>query len=222
MSPADLRRLVKIGEGSHLEFKRRVSSPARIAREAVALANTWGGTILIGVDDDGSITGVKDTEEELFDLRRAFANHCTPELPLVHEIVPISRKRDVIVATVKESQQKPHSHLEDQNEAEGDILVRVNEHTVVASPERIALMKHERSAEGVRFEFGDKELLLLRYLETYDAVGVNEFARMAHIPRTEASATLIVLTRAGVTQLISGEKGDMFVLNHQKNEATAI
>jgi predicted HTH transcriptional regulator len=103
MSPADLKRLVQIGEGYHLEFKRRVSSPQRIAREAVAFANTWGGTILVGVDDDGSVLGVKDTEEELFDLRKAFKEYCAPEVTFNLRTVSISRKRDVIVTDIEES-----------------------------------------------------------------------------------------------------------------------
>ena len=72
MNPADLKRLVRIGEGYHLEFKRKVSSPIRIAREAIALANTWGGSILIGVDDDGSIVGVKDAEASRQILKSTF------------------------------------------------------------------------------------------------------------------------------------------------------
>ena len=38
-------------EGKDLEFKRDLSSPARVLRTVVAFANTTGGTILIGVED---------------------------------------------------------------------------------------------------------------------------------------------------------------------------
>lgn len=54
-----LRRLVMEGEGQHLEFKRKVSHPEKIVREMIAFANSEGGTILIGVDDDGLLAGVK-------------------------------------------------------------------------------------------------------------------------------------------------------------------
>lgn len=221
MSPADLRRLVKIGEGYHLEFKRRVSSPVRIAREAIALANTWGGTILVGVNDDGSIPGLKDTEEELFDLRRAFDDHCRPPIPFSHEVVPISEKRDVIAATVHESRKKPHALAAIDSGSSPEVFVRVHEQTVVASPEMVELMKHEHSTEDVRFEFGDKELLLLRYLETYDSIRVDQFARVAEISEEAASSTLVVLTRAGVTRLIPGEKGDAFVINTERKAAAS-
>ena len=51
MTPADLEILVQQGEGTTLEFKERLSSS--FAREVVALANTVGGRILLGVRDDG-------------------------------------------------------------------------------------------------------------------------------------------------------------------------
>ena len=57
-----LRRLVSQGEGQHLEFKRKASFPEKIVRELIAFANTEGGTLLIGVDDDKSIPGVKFPE----------------------------------------------------------------------------------------------------------------------------------------------------------------
>lgn len=221
MNPADLVRLVRIGEGYHLEFKQRVSSPARIAREAIALANTWGGTILIGIEDDGSILGVKDSEEELFDLRIAFNDHCDPPIPLAFEIVPVSRKRDVIVVTVAQSDKKPHAFVDLESGQATDVFVRVDEHTIVASPEMTQLMKHRQSDEGVQFEFGEKELFLLRYLETYGSTGVDEYSRLAKISRDDASSTLVTLAKAEILQLVPSEKGDTFILNHRAHEATA-
>ena len=219
MSPADLKRLVRIGEGYHLEFKRRVSSPGRIAREAIALANTWGGAILVGVDDDGSILGVKDTEEELFDLRRALADHCEPPIPLEFETVPVTAKREVIVVTVEESDQKPHAFKESGDTNNGDAFVRVDEHTLVASPEMKNVMRHEKNDDGVKFEFGESELMLLRYLETYGSIGVEQFAKIAGLEREAASAILVLLTRASVLRLIPTEKGDQFIMNHDAVEA---
>lgn len=61
-----LRRLVARGEGQTIEFKRRVPSPDRLAKEVIAFANSSGGQLLLGVTDDGRIVGVKDSEEEEF------------------------------------------------------------------------------------------------------------------------------------------------------------
>ena len=55
----DVNRLIEEGEGFGIEFKRRISSAEKIARTIISFANTKGGTILFGVDDDGSIVGVE-------------------------------------------------------------------------------------------------------------------------------------------------------------------
>jgi predicted HTH transcriptional regulator len=44
-------------EHSHVEFKRDTIRGKRLARAAVAFANSGGGTILLGVDDDKSVIG---------------------------------------------------------------------------------------------------------------------------------------------------------------------
>jgi hypothetical protein len=84
----------------------------------------------------------------------------------------------------------------------------------------VEVLWHEKSPEDVRFEFGDKELLLFRYLETYGGIGVDEFARIAGIEQSVASQTLVLLTRADVISLRPSEKGDLFVLNQQRGQAT--
>jgi len=59
MTPEKLKTLIKQGEGYHLEFKQSIPYKASdLAEEICAFANAAGGTVLIGVDDKGTITGV--------------------------------------------------------------------------------------------------------------------------------------------------------------------
>jgi len=61
VKPSDLAILLGEGEGTMLEYKESLSSS--FARELVALANTAGGKILLGVRDDGSVKGISDTNQ---------------------------------------------------------------------------------------------------------------------------------------------------------------
>ena len=63
MTIEEVRRYVANGEGQYVEFKLRVPEPSRFAKEVVAFANSNGGRVFIGVDDDGTIVGVKDSAE---------------------------------------------------------------------------------------------------------------------------------------------------------------
>ena len=48
----DIFTLIEDGESETVEFKRKFSTSRKIAKEMIAFANTKGGYILFGVDDD--------------------------------------------------------------------------------------------------------------------------------------------------------------------------
>lgn len=52
-------RVVEV-EGKTLEFKRDLSSPTKPLRTVVAFANSAGGRLVTGVNDEGSVSGVGD------------------------------------------------------------------------------------------------------------------------------------------------------------------
>ncbi len=210
MTFQELKQLAALGEGPSLEFKRRVPRPERIAKELIALANTDGGRILLGVGDDGTLTGVDDTAEEEFMLRHAVKNHCWPEVAYETERVVIAPRRDVIVVNVPESREKPHELIADGTE--GTAYVRVREMSVEASPESIELMRNGEKDDGVTVQFGEKESLLMRYLNDYGRITVAQFAQLANIPSGRASETLISMTKANVLRLHADRKEDYFTL----------
>ncbi|MCK4528526.1 putative DNA binding domain-containing protein, partial [candidate division WOR-3 bacterium] len=58
-------QLVSMPEGKTLEFKRDISSPKNILKTLVAFANTAGGRLIIGVEDDTrEVLGVEDRLDE--------------------------------------------------------------------------------------------------------------------------------------------------------------
>lgn len=58
MTSIKLQNLISQGEGQTLEFKRSTAEIDKAIQELVSFANTNGGTILIGVSDEGRIIGV--------------------------------------------------------------------------------------------------------------------------------------------------------------------
>jgi len=221
MDLRDLKRYVSLGEGIHTEFKRRVPRPERIAKEAIAFANASGGRIFLGVDDDGTIVGLRDAVEEEFALVRALQAHVAPAFRLSIARVPVTPKREVLVVDVPASPEKPH-FLVGATPVGGDgappdggrrvAYVRVGASSVEASREAVRLMKHARDPKDVRFEFGDKERKLMSYLERHEQITVDAFARLASIPRRNASQTLVLLAKANVLKLHPSEREDYFTL----------
>ena len=212
----DLKRYVSFGEGTFIEFKRRVPQPERIAKEVIALANGRGGKLFLGVDDDGSIYGLRDAEEERFALRQALDAHCDPPVVVDVLAVAVTHKREVLVVDVPESAIKPH-YLVGAVNGSGSrrtAYVRVDDQSIEASREAVRLMKHQRDPQDVRFEFGDKERALMRYLDRHERITVEGFARLVGVPRRSASQTLVLLAKANLLRLHPDEKADFFTLGY--------
>ena len=215
MTIEDIRRIVARGEGRHVEFKRRVPEPTRLAKEVVAFANSGGGRLLLGVDDDGTILGVKDSAEEEFSLSQALGMNCRPSVHWKSERVAVSNKRDVILVTVPDSPRKPHFIVVDEQDGSGPAYVRVKDMSLEASPESVSLMKSRHYSDDVQFEFGKNELLLMRYLEQYGRVTVERFAQIADLKKANAGELLVTLTRAGVLKQFREERGDYYMIHYQ-------
>ncbi len=87
MKKDDLIEIIKNGESSKVEFKTEDVHPTALAEEIVAFANFEGGTILIGIQDDGIIAGCnrKDIEEFIVNVCR---NNVKPSiLPVIERVV---------------------------------------------------------------------------------------------------------------------------------------
>lgn len=218
MDYKDVNRLIEEGEGFEIEFKRKVSTPAKIARALGAFANTRGGHILFGVDDDGDIVGVESEKSEVDLIQQAGLDFCFPEIEPMIEIVPFDGK-DVIVAYVEESDQKPHLFTGSNNgDATGSestkVFIRVNDKTVMASREVVRILRDERpDAPPMRIQIGENERTLFKYLESNERITSKEFSNLVNISERRASRTLVALVRAGVLRIHTLERYDYFTLS---------
>ena len=104
----DLIELLKRPEGKTLEYKRDLSSPEGLLKTLIAFANTAGGVLAIGIEDQTKrVIGVPEvlaTEERLASI---IADSIRPRLVPEIEIVPW-RKTQVLVVQVYPSAARPH------------------------------------------------------------------------------------------------------------------
>src|SRR3989475_12749430 len=86
-SRVELLRLVRGGEDTFLELKVKLSNSEKIAQEIVALANTGGGVIVFGVNDQMRVEGVDDAESVQEELVHICRDETQPPLvPFVDRI----------------------------------------------------------------------------------------------------------------------------------------
>jgi predicted HTH transcriptional regulator len=212
MNHRDIDLFLEEGEGFQVEFKRKVSSPEKIARTLVAFANTKGGTIIFGVDDDKSVVGIDSEKAEVELIRTAGTLYCDPMIDPVVDIIPY-KGMDVIVITVEESAEKPH-FLVDGNggtEAASKAMIRVNDKTLVASKEVVKILESENpGSPPLRIVIGDPERRLLEYLDLHEKITVREFSKLINVSERRASRTLISLVRAGLLRIHTHEREEFY------------
>jgi len=226
MDYKDVLRLIEEGEGFEIEFKRKVSTPEKIARALIAFANTKGGHILFGVDDDGSIIGVESEKSEVDLIRQAGTAYCFPEIHPVIDIVAFNGQ-DVIVATVEESSDKPHFFTGDNNgngagqaDEHTRVFIRVNDKTLMASKEVVKILRAERpDAPPMHIEIGENEKRLFRYMDANERITTKEFSKLVNISEQRATRILVSLVRAGVMRIHTLEKRDFFTLAYDVTKA---
>ena len=81
MNRSELAQVIRSGENSGVEFKRDGVRPERLARELAGLLNLEGGHLLLGVEDDGTVSGLsgdrRRAEEWVMEVARAHVRPAT-------------------------------------------------------------------------------------------------------------------------------------------------
>jgi ATP-dependent DNA helicase RecG len=109
MDAIELLDLISLGETSTVQFKRTVESPDQLAAEMCAFANTSGGRLLIGVENDGTICGLDSASLRKVSslVADVASNNIREPLYPLSEVVRVEGK-SVLAITIPESRSKPH------------------------------------------------------------------------------------------------------------------
>lgn len=206
LSPHDLRILIDRGENVHVEFKKTIPSPEKIAREISALANTQGGLILVGVADNGAIVGIRDFYEEEHWIQEAAGRLCRPRVEIHPELIHLQDK-DVLLVRIDEAPSKP---VYVRRKGGRTAYVRLEDESVTATLDAIRLMRSATSQAPLSFEYGEKEQFLFRYLHEYGEITVRSYSDLAAIPIRQASTTLVALVNAGVLSMFNRDREEVF------------
>jgi predicted HTH transcriptional regulator len=178
----------------------------------IAFANSKGGQILFGVDDDRTIVGVESEKGELELINTAARFFCEPEIIYDTEIVSI-KKNDIVVVNIPESTNKPHKLLSDKINDDVKVYIRYNDKSVLASRETISILKGSNvKSHPVKINFGEIEKNLLKYLAENERITVKGFKKLANISDRRASRILVTLVRTEVLRHHRIDNSEFFTL----------
>ncbi len=208
-----LPELVGQGENEQTEFKRLVHSPSKIAKPITAFANTSGGVILIGVDDDKRIVGIHSEKETLEIVHEAITYHIDPK-PNIDIYVDEFKRRLVLMVLIPESHDKPHYHLEHTTDphtrksiTEKRVYTREGSRNKALCDDRITLMQSKKNPLNV--SFGEREIMLLDFLRKNRKITADEYGEMTGLPLVKARESLITMVRSGAV-ILQTESGKSY------------
>jgi len=103
MDVNQLREIISKGENQEVEFKESFHSNQEVSKTLCGLANTFGGILLIGIEDNGGIKGIKENADKL-QQQMSSANQCVSPVPTISiEIHKIDGKAVAITIVQKAS-----------------------------------------------------------------------------------------------------------------------
>src|SRR5882724_2093944 len=142
-SRTELLRLIRGGEDTFLELKVKLSNTEKIAQEIVALANTGGGLLVFGVNDQLRVEGVDDPESVQDELVRICREEIQPSIvPFIDRVAFDNGRR--IVSLDVEGKRRPY------RTREGRYYVRIGSEKREATREELSALLDD--ARPVRYE----------------------------------------------------------------------
>ena len=132
-------------ETENIEFKLQVTD--EIYKEIIAFANTDGGTIYIGIDDNGNAVGIDNIDETYTRITNGIRDAIHPDVTMF--IKYTLQENKVVKITVGEGSYKPY-YLKSKGLKPSGVYIRQGASSVPASPEQIRQMI--KDSDGDVFE----------------------------------------------------------------------
>ena len=142
ISLVELSALLREGENSGVEFKRDDIRPEDLAKALVALSNLRGGRVLLGVEDDGTVSGLVRDRVDEWVLTVARDKVRPPLIPYVETVTDPGSGRRIAVVTV-EAGYAVHAVWHNKHSS---YIIRVGRQSREASTEELPRLMQQRGA----------------------------------------------------------------------------
>lgn len=214
-----IKALSKKGEGKHLEFKKKVNHPEKVVKELVAFANGEGGTLLLGVDDDGTASGVRSVEGELFFLEESIKKHIRPQLIYTTEIVKVNEKKGIALVKIQQGQGKIYRVKSDKHHQKGKAYIRKMDKSIQASKEVCEIIERRHKKKDIQFVYDENVQRAIALAEKNDYTTISTLKDKANITKYMAARVLIRLVLANVLDVEPMEEEDRFYLKNSHSSS---
>ena len=133
-------------ESKTIEFKREYTE--NLKYEVIAFANTDGGTIYIGIEDDGTVIGIENTDKTMLSITNMIRDSIHPDVTLFTDVSMIDiEEKTVIRIDILRGTERPY-YIKGKGIRPEGIYVRQGASSVPASHAAIVKMIKETSSDN--------------------------------------------------------------------------
>jgi predicted HTH transcriptional regulator len=184
-----IQNLIEDGEHERQDFKFKISDARKIARSISAFANNSGGSLLIGVKDNGKVIGV-ESDEELYMIEQAAELYCRPPQKVSFQSYRVEGKSVLKVDAQRASELPVKAQDDDKKWC---AYYRVADENILASALHVKVWKEMKKEAPCLISFTEKEQILIDYLNENKEITLEEYMKIAHLSKQLAENTLIKL-----------------------------
>lgn len=201
-----LKAFIREGEHQRQDFKFRIDDSKKIARTLAAFSNTDGGRLLIGVKDNGKITGV-DPTEELHMIEAAAEMYCRPKVEFESRVWQEDMKL-ILEIIVRPTEQKPV--LAPDEDGKWKVYVRRKDHTLLANKILLEVWKHQKRGSAKPEKFGEEETALLTLIANSEELTLSKIYRSSTLKKAQVDRLLVLLICWELVEMDMNENGTFY------------
>ena len=183
-----LNELIAEGEHTQQDFKMRVDDSRKIARTMSAFANTKGGRLLIGVKDNGKVSGINPTEE-FHIIDAASEMYCKPKVEFTSHVWQQGHKL-VLQINVAPSSTKPHRSPDE--EGKWVTYIRVDDNTLLANKILVRVWNSRQKKNAKPEVMSEPQVAFLRLIESQGKCTLSKLYRMSDLNKREVDDLLVL------------------------------
>lgn len=138
-----IENLLQQKKGVRLELKAQPNIDA-LAKSITSFINTHGGDLVVGVDENKKVLGVKHALQQSIAIQNALVDLIKPTAPISVQVITY-KKKDVLLISVWEGAKKPYQYR-------GVIYNRIGQATKPISPEKLTTLISQRKQADFHWE----------------------------------------------------------------------
>lgn len=205
---SDLLKRIEAGEGEQLDFKFRIDDQKKIARTLAAFANTSGGSLLIGVKDNGRIAGV-DPEEEIHMIEGAASMYCNPAISIESKVW--QEGHHLVLEIVVPASLKRHKSLSEDGKWRN--FYRIADNTVQGNKILDKVWSYKSVGVERPESFSDVELNILNIIREHEPVSISMIYRRSEMKMNQIDKFISTLIHWNIIDVQMESEGIRYKLS---------